>query len=105
MSSWVKPMAPIDWCERVAIRCANSDAWLLAAAIEKLPPVSSPPSSASRAAVSAEAIAAATAGRFASQQRNTPPLTARAAGRSALDEGQEGGVSPVLPIGAHAGRG
>src|SRR5260370_26671995 len=50
MCSWVKPMAPIDWCEMAAMRCANSDAWLLAAAIEKLPPISSPPLSASRAA-------------------------------------------------------
>src|SRR5258708_28103544 len=52
MCSWVKPMAPIDWCERAAMRWANSEAWLLAAAIEKLPPVSGPPSSASRAAAS-----------------------------------------------------
>ena len=42
------------------MRWANSEAWLLAAAIEKRPPSASPPSSASRAAASAEAMVAAT---------------------------------------------
>src|SRR5258708_1692912 len=60
MCSWVKPMAPIDWCDMEAMRWANSEAWLLAAAIEKRPPSKRPPSSASRAAASAEAMVAAT---------------------------------------------